>query len=108
MLEAKWHPYVDEGEEQDEEDGVDRKGDGGERMLPENGGRAERERNAVMFIVLSIYRKEHSPQTPVFLLHFFASETDLLLLFLLPKLQHETLSTTSSRVESPETSKHQN
>lgn len=43
----------------------------------------EQGRNAVLFIVLSIYGEEDSPQTPVFLLLFHASESDFFLLLLL-------------------------
>lgn len=46
----------------------------------------EQGRNAVLFIVLSIYRQEHSPQTPVFLLHFF-------------KHQNQTSSSSSAKLQ---------
>lgn len=66
----------------------------------------EQGRNAVLFIVLSIYREEHSPQTPVFLLHFFMHQTSSSSSSSSAKLQPMTL-TAPLRLETPQFSKHE-
>lgn len=66
----------------------------------------EQGRNAVLFIVFSIYREEHSPQTPVFLLHFFMHQNQTSSSSSSSaKLQPMTLMT-PLRLETPQFSKH--